>query len=110
MSNFLFELVAWGTFLYCFLFTVKAISKAFDIDMSLFNFKPDYRLFVNNQEVIPNKNTKNIYINVEDNPIEEKTKVIKKFNLDVKHTKDIPLEKALKKKTAKSTINPDIFN
>lgn len=109
MGQFIFELAAWGTFLYCVIFTVKAISKALDLDWSIFNSKPDYRLFVNNEEVVPNKNTKNIYINVEDIQ-EEKTKIVKKFNLNVKHTKDIPLEQALKSKKEKITIDPDIFN
>lgn len=56
--DILFELAAICGFSYCLLFMLKA----FGVDFSLFNQKPDYRLYLNGEEIIPNKNTKNIYI------------------------------------------------
>jgi hypothetical protein len=36
--------------------------KAFGMNFNLFDKKPDYRLYLNNEEIVPNVNTKNIYI------------------------------------------------
>lgn len=56
--DILFQLSAICAFSYCLLFMLKA----FGVDFSLFNPKPDYRLYLNGEEIVPNKNTKNIYI------------------------------------------------
>jgi hypothetical protein len=56
--DFIFQLAAWLGFTYCMLFMFKA----FGMNFNLFDKKPDYRLYLNNEEIVPNANTKNIYI------------------------------------------------
>lgn len=106
--DFIFQLAAWLGFTYCMLFMFKA----FGMNFNLFDKKPDYRLYLNNEEIVPNANTKNIYIVHESKVTTQQiveNYIPKKLNKS-NDVKLINLFPSKKQEQTETELNPNIFD
>jgi len=98
----IFQLAAWLGFTYCMLFMFKA----FGMNFGLFDKKPDYRLYLNNEEIVPNANTKNIYI-VHENTVTTQQIVENYVPKKVNNSNDTKLINLFPSKKAQQVIAED---
>lgn len=104
--DIIFTLASIAAFSYCLLFSLKA----FGIDLSIFSPKPEYKVYLNNQQILSTNNPKDIYITHKIQEIKEEVK-LKNKPLKFKMTtpNDLPLNKIFNK-NKKFKINSNIFD
>jgi hypothetical protein len=106
--DFIFQLAAWLGFTYCMLFMFKA----FGMNFNLFDKKPDYRLYLNNEEIVPNANTKNIYI-VHESKVTTQQIVENYVPKKVNNSNDVKLINLFSNKKSQQVLpqfDPNIFD
>jgi len=106
--DFIFQLASWLGFTYCLLFMFKA----FGMNFGLFDKKPDHRVYLNNQEIVPGPNTKNIYI-VHENTVTTQQIVENYAPKKLNKSSDVKLVNLFPSKKQEQTepeLDPNIFD